>query len=230
MTLPEGVGEVLAVIVAGSLAWAALCYREFRNVEERVEDSIATGQVQLARRSGKHLATVMRGGLAPLIDAYFEQRPTEVPVPITADDLKFAAMEMEGSPDLAPLALRQKVTRPLVSSIAGRVLEALPELTPSVALTPEMIDAAFELGANPARFDEDRRQARYTAFRYLGQCISLVAWAGSVLLAIWNGLPPWIPLVFGGAVGIHGFALEVSRHRLERRLHTPLLMSEAADA
>ena len=74
MTNPFAAGspEVTAVLVAGGLAWAAQCFREFRNLEDRVRDRIETQQAALARQSGRHIATVLRAALAPLITTYFK--------------------------------------------------------------------------------------------------------------------------------------------------------------
>lgn len=228
--LPPGVGEILAVIVAGGLGWAALCYREFRGLEDRVQTSIAAFQERLARESGSHLATVMRGGLVPLIDAYFEQRPTEVPAPFTADDLRFIAMQLDGDPGLALLTLRRSVTQPVVQRVVAGVLESLADLASSVVLTPEMVDAAFDLGSFPAQFDDHGRQARYLTFRYLGQVVALVAWAGTVLGAASSVLDPAVPALLGVVAAMHGISLEVSRRRLERRLRPSQSIGKALES
>ena len=218
--------QVVAVIVAGGLAWAGQCFREFRGLEDRVQARIEELKHALASQSGRRLATILRAALTPLLATYFEQTPTEVPVPVTGDDLQFAAMEMAASPDIAPLVFRNRVTRPVVATVAARLAEVVGELGPKIAFTPEVVDAAYDLGAFPLEFDWDEREARYLSFRYLGQCVALVAWAGIVLGAVAQVLDPLLAVVVGAGAVIHGIGLEVSRRRLEGGLRRRATIGE----
>jgi Flp pilus assembly protein TadB len=59
--------------------------------------------------------------------------------------------------------------------------------------------------------------------------IALVIWAVTVLAASVTVLHGGVPVVLGALAAAHGFLLEVSRHRLERRLRPPASMAEAVE-
>jgi hypothetical protein len=217
---------VLAVIVGAGLIWAAYCFREFRDLEDRVEGFVRAQQDLMTRDAGRFLATVLRGGLVPFLTQYFEQRPTEVPSLRTADELRFVAMQMDGDPDRSPLVFRESLTVPLVDDIARRALDNVAEIAASIASTPEMLEAAIALGTDPTSLEDARRQARNLANRYLGQGIGLVVWAGAVLGALAGSIPVHLPWLVGVAAVLHGAALEISRRRLERRVKPPRTVSQ----
>lgn len=228
MTNPFAAGspEVTAVLVAGRLAWAAQCFREFRNLEDRVRDRIEAQQAALARQSGRHIATVLRAALAPLITTYFKETPTELPPPLSADDLRYVAMDMDGNADLAPLIFRRSVTQPVVGRVAEQLVSEVGTLSSYFALTPEMVDAAFQIGAFPTQFETGSRDGRYLAARYLAQCAGLIAWAATVWASLANVVDPLVPTALTVVVAVHGFALEVSRRRLEQSIRRRVSLGE----
>jgi len=228
--LPAGSAEIVAVIVAGGLGWAAQSYREFRNLEARIDAAILALQERIAREGGRYLAAIVRASLPSLVDAYFDQRPTEMPAPFTAEDLRWVSMQMDADAPRAPGVVRQSITEPATRRVAGELLQSLSDLSPSVALTPELLEATFAIGAQPSQLEEARAQGRYLSLRYLGQLMALVAWAATVLGTSFGAIDGLVPVAVGAAIAVHGISLEISRHRLERRLRPPTSIAEVAQA
>ena len=212
-------GELVTVIVVAGFTFSAYSYRRFDTVQAEGEIWLGEYFGLQAARQADSLADVIRFTLPDLVTSYFATTPPEDPVPMDEPALVGLTQAIRDDPAAAQYLERHRLTEPATRAVLGSMRERLGELTPSVVVTPAVIEGLLHLRQSSVDATTAQRRLGALSYCYFAQCVLGVLFAVATI-----GYAIDVPM--GGyvaaallALGIGSAAfLEVARDRLRRSL------------
>lgn len=177
-------GELVAALGAIGLAGFAFAGYSYRRYDTLPSDSKSwlSDYFRLqASRQAAALEDVLRFTLPELVESYFDTTPDENPIPVSAQELRSLAADMEREPGSAAYLERRRLTDPLTRSVIGSLREQLYVLAPGVVGTQAVQDGLMNLRVVIVDSIAVQHRIRSIAKAFLAQAGLGVAFGLSVL-------------------------------------------------